>query len=436
MDQTSLAIRAGISAARMAEDVKALVSCAPRHAATDNEHRAAAYVENQFRSAGVDVRADRVEGINSWKLNDCRVKVVRPVEQELTSIALLGSGSTPPEGAVAELVYVGVGRMEDFARADVSGRFVMRDPPRALMLDNASDETAPQGPTQMLIERGAAGFVEHSRLPGRILQMPLLSGPEGLPVPAVAVTYEDGQYLKELLREWYAVPGGFKRRDEHLPVTLHIRVDAESSPGHGVNVIGRIAGSGGDEVVCLVAHHDNAHGPGACDNAAAVAVNLETARVLGRMPAPRRTIEFLSVTAEEYGEIGSGAYVSKYVRPDASRYAGCVVLDIIGNGDHLYYITESICLGKLVRNDPALNRKLCEAVDQLGYVIEPTPLEYASDDGPFILAGVPTSYLAKLISPSWPWLHTYMDDFEVVDINGLTVIAEIVANTIWRIANE
>jgi hypothetical protein len=72
----------------------------------------------------------------------------------------------------------------------------------------------------------------------------------------------------------------------------------------------------------------------------------------------------------------------------------------------------------------------------MGYVIEGTPLEFASDDGPFILAGVETSYLAKLISTSWPWLHTYMDDFKVVDINGLKVVAEISAMTIWRLANK
>ena len=63
-------------------------------------------------------------------------------------------------------------------------------------------------------------------------------------------------------------------------------------------------------------------------------------------------------------------------------------------------------------------------------------MEFASDDGPFLAAGVPTSYLCKLITPSWPWLHTYMDDFAVVDINGLKVIAEIVATTLWRLANE
>ena len=437
MDDVALQLRAGLSAARMAEDVRALVACAPRHAGTANEHRAAAYVDAQFRAAGVAVRSDRVEGIHAWKLNDCRVRVVEPVEQELTSIALLGSGATAPEGVTAELVYVGRGTTADFAAADVAGKFVMRDPPRALMLDNASDETAPQGPTELMIGRGAAGFVEHSRLPGRILQMPLLSGPKGLPVPAVAVTYEDGQYLKELIREWYAVPGGFKRREELAPVKLHVRVDAESTPSYGINVIGRIEGTARpDEVVCLVAHHDNANGPGACDNATAVAVNLETARVLAKRPAPKRTIEFVSPTGEEYGEVGSDAYVKKYVVPDPSRCVGCLVLDIIGNGDHLHYVTESICLGKLVRNDARLNQRICGVCEDLGYVIEPTPLEYASDDGPFILAGVPTSYLAKLISPSWPWLHTYMDDFQVVDVNGLTVVAEIVANTVWRLANE
>ncbi|MCZ7545792.1 MAG: M20/M25/M40 family metallo-hydrolase [Anaerolineae bacterium] len=255
-------------------------------------------------------------------------------------------------------------------------------------------------------------------------------------MPAVAVTYEDGQYLKELYREWYAVPKGFKRVDEYWPVMLHVWVDAESKESHGLNVIGSIKGSTlPNEKVALVAHHDNAFGPGACDNATAVAINLETARALAALGAPKRTIEFVSVTGEEYGEFGSFAYVAKYVKPDPSAYKAALVMDIVGNGDHLYYITESICMGKLVQNSPQVNAHLEKVCDELGYVIQGTQLEYASDDGPFILAGVPTSYLAKLISNSWPWLHTYMDDFSVVDINGLTVMAEITANTIWQLAN-
>jgi len=421
----------------MANDVTYLVSVAPRHAATEAEWRAARYVEDQLAEAGMGVRVDKVQGINAWYCHDTRIRVIEPVEQELTGVAILGSGDTPEEGVVGELAYVGRGRLEDYEGVNLKDRFVMRDPPRALMVDNASDDTAPQGPTNMLLKRGVCGFIEHSRLKGRIVQTDLLSGPKGLPVPAVAITYEDGQFLKELYREWYAVPKGFKRKEEHWPVILHIWVDVESRESHGINVIGSIEGhERPEEKVVLVAHHDNAFGPGACDNATAVAVNLETARVLSTLGKPKRTIEFVSVTAEEYGEIGSAAYVDKYVKSDSSAYKAALVMDIIGNGDHLYYITQSVCLGKLVRNSPWLNRYLETVCERLGYVIEGTQLEYASDDGPFILAGVPTSYLAKLISNSWPWLHTYMDDFAVVDINGLTVMAEIVANTIWRLANE
>ena len=430
-------IRSTISAGRMAADVKELIKFAPRHAATQNEWKAARYVEKAFRSTGAEVRVDQVPGINAWHLKDTRIKIVHPIERELNGVAILGSGATPPEGVTAELRYVGQGKMGDYEGIDFRNTFVMRDPPRALTLDNASDESAPQGPTEMLIKRGVAGFVEHSRLKGNILQTDLLSGPSGMSVPAVAVTYEDGQLLKELLREWYALPFWYKRTEASIPVSLRITVDAESKESHGLNVIASIKGQERPaEKVALVAHHDNAFGPGACDNATAVAVNLETARILTQLPAPKRTIEFVSCTAEEYGEIGSAAYVEKYVKPDVSHYKAALVLDIIGNGDHLYYITESICLGKLVKNSPELNRKLVKVVEGLGYVIEGTPLEYASDDGPFILAGVPTSYLAKLISTSWPWLHTYMDDFKVVDINGLKVMAEITSAMIWNLANQ
>jgi hypothetical protein len=430
-----LKIRQLPSAARMGEDIKVLTSLGPRHAGTEHEHQAARYVQQEFAKTGAQVVVEEVPGINAWYHYETRVRVVEPVTQELNAVAILGSGATPKEGVTGEVVYVGRGRMEDYGGKDLKGKFVFREPPRALTLDNVADEEAPQGPTGYLLEKGVAGFIEHARQPGRIVQTDLLSGPGGLPVPAIALTYEDGLYLEELVREWYAVPKGYGRlKDE--PVKLWVYVNSESKPSHGLNVVASILGSElPDEKVVLDAHHDNAFGPGACDNATAVAVNLETARVLAQLPRPKRTIEFVSVTAEEYGEIGAAAYVNKHVT-DPSKYKGCIVMDIIGNGDHLYYITESNYLGKIVQNSPSLNEYMAKVTADLGYVISPSPLEYASDDGPFITAGVPTSYLCKLLTPSWPWLHTYMDDYSVVDVNGLRVLAEITATTLWRLANE
>ena len=284
-------IREQLSAARMASDVKVIIENSPRHAGTENEWKAAKYIEQEFLKSRLEVRVDKVPGVNKWTHHKTHVKVVEPVERELYGVAILGSGATPPEGITAEVVYAGRGRTEDYEVLDVAGKFVFRDPPRALTLDNASDETAPQGPTEMLIDRKVAGFIEHSRLKGNILQTDLLSGPEGLSVPAVALTYEDGQVIKELLREWYALPGWFKRTEEHIPVKLNIVVEAESEPSYGLNVIASIPGSEKpNEKIVLVAHHDNAFGPGACDNATADAINIECARVLSKMPAPKRTI--------------------------------------------------------------------------------------------------------------------------------------------------
>jgi aminopeptidase YwaD len=430
-------IQRHIHAGRMAQDVNSIIAHSPRFAGTENEWRAAEYIEKTFRSTGLEVIVDKVHGVNAWVHKDTRVRILEPVERELNGIAILGSAATPPEGITAEVVYIGRGRLEDLENIDVTNKLVFRDPPRALKLDNSSDETAPQGLTETLIASGALGFIEYARLKGNILQTDLLSGPEGLTIPAVALTYEDGQVIKELLREWYALPDWYKRTQDRIPVVLNIKVDTDSKPSFGKNVIAVIPGNKHpEEKVVLVAHHDNAFGPGACDNATAVAVNLECARVLSQLPPAHRTIEFVSVTGEEYGEFGSGAYVDQYVKPNPGLYKGALVLDIIGNGDHLYYITESICLGKLVKNSPSINGLIEIVCDSLGYVIEGTPLEFASDDGPFILAGVETSYLAKLISTSWPWLHTYMDDFRVVDINGLKVVAEISAMTVWRLANQ
>lgn len=82
-----------------------------------------------------------------------------------------------------------------------------------------------------------------------------------------------------------------------------------------------------------------------------------------------------------------------------------------------------------------INKKIQKVCKKLGYHIEGTPLEYAGDDGPFILAKVPTSYIFA-VTTMFSYLHTDYDDYDKININGLTTVAEIAANTIWLLANE
>jgi Zn-dependent M28 family amino/carboxypeptidase len=65
---------------------------------------------------------------------------------------------------------------------------------------------------------------------------------------------------------------------------------------------------------------------GAIDNATGVAALLELARAYGKAPAPKRSVVFLAVTAEERGLLGSEYYASNPIYPLAQT-AGMINMD-------------------------------------------------------------------------------------------------------------
>jgi len=77
--EIELIIRQEISSARMAEDVKAIIKDSPRHAGTYNEWKAAKYVEGEFRKNNLDVRFDKIPGVNKWLHYNTSIKIVEPI---------------------------------------------------------------------------------------------------------------------------------------------------------------------------------------------------------------------------------------------------------------------------------------------------------------------------------------------------------------------
>ena len=87
------------------------------------------------------------------------------------------------------------------------------------------------------------------------------------------------------------------------------------------------------EVIILGAHYDSMRGPGADDNASAVAGLLETARALAGEPTGR-TVRFIAFTNEEpplfkKKSMGSRVY-AKAARENEDDIKGAIILEMIG----------------------------------------------------------------------------------------------------------
>lgn len=123
------------------------------------------------------------------------------------------------------------------------------------------------------------------------------------------------------------------------------------------NIVGMIPGRiRPNEAVLLSAHWDHigicrAEGApdricnGAADNASGTAILIEVARVLGKGPAPERSIYFVATTAEEKGLIGADAYAEAVAKTPLKIVANLNIdttaiiptgtpVAIVGRGNH------------------------------------------------------------------------------------------------------
>jgi len=157
-----------------------------------------------------------------------------------------------------------------------------------------------------------------------------------------------------------------------------------------------------DEFVVYTAHldhigelhgedHDDAINNGALDNASGVSVMLETARLFAEGQAPRRSILFLAVTAEEKGLVGSEYFAQNPTIP-LEQLAGVVNLDmpllLYDFGDVIAFGAEHSTIGDAVR----------QAAEREGVALSPDPFPeqnifVRSDHYRFVQQGVPAVFL-------------------------------------------
>jgi len=187
-----------------------------------------------------------------------------------------------------------------------------------------------------------------------------------------------------------------------LGMTAQVEIDNTLRTVTSHNVIGRLAGSDASlkkEFVIYTAHWDHfGIGPavngdriyhGAADNASGVAALIEIARAYKQLAIPpRRSILFISVTAEEQGLLGSEYYAEHPLYPLA-RTAANINMDVM----NVYGRTRDIV--NIGKGKSTLDEIVEAAARSQGRVVkgDPEPEKgsyYRSDHFSFAKAGVPS----------------------------------------------
>lgn len=222
------------------------------------------------------------------------------------------------------------------------------------------------------------------------------------------------------------------------------------------NLVGRLAGA---ENSCFIvgAHFDAVdHCPGADDNASGVAGMLEIARILAREKL-RHSVEFVGFNLEEFGMLGSTAYVND-LKQEKREVIGMVSLEMIGYTDSRKGSQKlpASLTGRfrdtgdfiaLVANGKSKNilQTFCEQFQKIenlplehlslpfnGWLLPPSRL---SDHSPFWDAGYPALLITDTSFFRNPHYHLSSDTLKTLNVDFIRKVAQGVADAVRTIAS-
>lgn len=203
----------------------------------------------------------------------------------------------------------------------------------------------------------------------------------GLDIPVLGLSYAAGEDLAK-------VPDS----------PVRVVTDVVSDYRETVNVIADSVRGRSDRVVMVGAHLDSVpEGPGVNDDGSGVAVVLELADQLARLPVePRNRARFALWGAEELGMLGSQHYVDGLDGRARGELAAYLNLDMVGSPNFVRSVYDGD--GSSVGNpgppgSGAIERILTDYLDAQQLPHEPTELDGRSDYAPFVRIGVPVGGL-------------------------------------------
>ena len=378
-------------AQRLSHDVKVLSSDAFEGRAPNSagEIKTVAYLIAQFKAAGLQPGGDLVKGKRRWTQDVPlgRFEITGPISLTLNDGASSQSFAQGEQMAVraamngarmvdfkdAPLVFVGYGvsaperHWDDFKGVDLTGKL-------AVVLINDPDYETGEGDFggkamtyygrwtykfEEMARRGALGtIIVHETGPASYGWATVKNSNTNVmydivrTAPRTAHAPMESWIQREVMVDMFQRAGlDFEAAKKlaqtrqfkplilkGLTLSAHYAVDAQVIKSN--NVAALMPGSAHpDQYVMYSAHWDHlgvglpdATGHtiynGAVDNGTGIAALLELARAYGKQPAPKRSVAFLALTAEEKGLLGSEYYAANPLYPLA-KTAGVINMDAL-----------------------------------------------------------------------------------------------------------
>jgi Zn-dependent M28 family amino/carboxypeptidase len=185
------------------------------------------------------------------------------------------------------------------------------------------------------------------------------------------------------------------------PVSLHVVVDATTTPNTEVNVLANTSRGNSGRAIVLGAHLDSVEaGAGINDNGSGSAAILEIAEEIAELgEAPRNQVRFAFWGAEEAGLVGSTAYVNGLRPGQLDNIEANLNFDMVGSPNFVRFVYD----GDLSNSPPPpsgapngsaqIENLFLRYFAARGLPTAPTAFDGRSDYGPFISAGVPAGGL-------------------------------------------
>ncbi|MET3984139.1 M28 family metallopeptidase [Streptomyces sp. PvR034] len=348
-----------------------------RVAGSKGHEQSATYISQVLKAAGYTVTKNEFDFVYVEAIAQS-LKVNGAAPRDVPIHLMTYTGNSPAGGVTAQLAAApvdadGTNGCEpgDFAAGAFTGKIALVKRGGCTFAVKQTNAAA----------AGAVGAIIYNNTEGGLNGT--LGDPNVGKIPTGGITQADGE---KLVADLATAP---------VEVTLDVRELRENRKTY--NVVAETKGGDANNTVFLGAHLDSvAAGPGINDNGSGSAGILQVAQRLASSQSKiKNKVKFAWWSAEEYGLLGSEAYVASLTPEQQKQIKLYLNFDMIASPNSAYFVydgddSDATGAGPGPAGSAQLEKGITDFLDSKKVPHEGTDFSGRSDYGPFIAVGIPS----------------------------------------------